>query len=217
MIKLYIFLFISFQLGSISYAQQSSLTIGLGKPLQTTSRTDISGSPYMFDEFQKGQLITQGGRSLSNVAIRYDIVSQSVEYLTDNQVYDITDSVAQFQYIDSTSEKNKFLKLKPAGAKASFYKVIVPGKYALLKKFEISITSDEDWFTKKISKKYVKKEDFYLLEGGKVSKLGTSKKAITALFKDNADLKAVVNSDNVDARSENSLVSFFQKINSLSN
>ena len=195
---------------STSRAQQSSLTIGLGKPLESHSSVDITGSPYLTADFHSSQVTTPGNHTLTGVQLRYNVYSQTIECMVNNQIFDVTDSVSSFNYTDSVMQVNTFFKgAAPINAKSIYFKILVKGNFSLLKSYEAEITSDEDWYTKKVTKKYVTKSDYFLFAGNKVTKLGTSKKSFITAFNNDPVVKDQLNKETPDFKDESSLINFF--------
>jgi hypothetical protein len=197
-------------------AQQASLTIGLGKPLETRSSSAIAGSPYLNSNFQNCEVLTPGNHTLTNVPLRYNIYTQALEYMVNNQAYDVTDSVMRFSYTDSAMQVNTFLK--PAAffsknGKTIYYKLLVKGNYSLLESYQAEITTDEDWYTKKLTKKYIIKSEYFLLEGNKLTQLGTNKKSFMAAFNNNSTIREQVDKQTPDFKDESSLITFFKVLN----
>jgi len=199
---------------SISRAQQS-LTIGLGKPLTTHSTNDIIGSPYLTENFQNGEVTTPGNHTLTGIQLRYNIYDQTVECMVNNQVFDVTDSVTSFSYTDSAMQVNSFFKpatFSSKNAKTIYYKSLVKGNFSLIKSYEAEITSDEDWYTKKVTKKYVIKSDYFLFADNKVTKFGTSKKSFITAFNNNPAVKGQLDKGTPDFKDESSLINFFKAL-----
>ncbi len=202
-ISLFLFTF------SISKAQQASLTIGLGKPLTSHSATDAAGSPYLTNNFQNSEVTTPGGHTLPNVPLRYNVYDQTIECMINNQVYDVTDSVMRFSYTDSVMQVNIFFKQI---GKTIYYKLLVKGNYSLLKIHQAEIASDEDWYTKKVTKKYVIKSGYLLFDGSKAIPIGTSKKSFMAAFNNSPVINEQFDKNTPDLKNESSLIDFFKEL-----
>lgn len=200
---------------SISRAQQSSLTIGLGKPLTTHSVTDVSGSPFLTDSFQNSDVTTPGGHKLSNVPLRYNVYDQTIEYMVNSQIYDVTDSITRFSFTDSLTRINTFIKpvFLSKNGKTFYYKILVEGNSSLLKSYAAEITTEEDWYTKKITKKYVTKSEYFLLADNKVTKLGTNKRSFIEAFNNDPKVKVQLDKQAPDFKNETSLIHFFEGLN----
>ncbi len=194
---------------SISKAQQASLTIGLGKPLTSRSATDAVGSPYLTPNFQSCEVITPGNHTLTNLPLRYNVYDQTIEYTINSQVYDVTDSVMRFTYTDSVMQVNTFFK---QNGKSIYYKLLVKGNHSLLKNYQAEISSDEDWYTKKITKKYITKSEYFLFDGTKITQLGTSKKSFMVAFNNSPVVKEQFDKETPDLKDESSLINFFKAL-----
>lgn len=200
---------------SSSYAQQASLTIGLGKPLKTHSAYDASGSSYFSENFQNSEVVTPGGQTLTSVPVRYNIYDQTIECMINGQITDITDSVRSFSYTDSLMRVNTFFKPAISFSKNDkrFYQLLVKGNFSLLKSYRAEITSDEDWYTKKITKRFIIKSDYFLLSSNRITELGTTKKSFIAAFNNNPSIKDKIEKVHPDLKSEPSLIDFFKELN----
>lgn len=209
-------LFIFFGLSS-SYSQQAPITFGLGKPLELNKNAGVSGSPYLLPDFQKSELVTPGGRSLNNVQLRYNIYNQTIECSVDQQVYDVSDSIARFHFVESFEYPNIFIRIKSPQIKkpqAQFFEIIYKGKVSLVKAIELDISSGVDWYTKKAVKKFVIKSEYYALVNNELSKLGTNKKSVLNALGNSAKAKGYIDANNdVDFLSDTSLTKLFQYLN----
>ncbi|WP_342646871.1 hypothetical protein [Mucilaginibacter sp. CSA2-8R] len=191
-----------------AFGQQSALFLSLGKPLATKKSTATSGSSYLSDEFKKAEVLTNSGKKLPDLPLRYDILNQRVEYSTDNNVYDVTDSVRSFTFDASENHTGKFVKYNsPDGKVSGFLEEIYTGKTNLYKLNTIKKTSEENFYTKQVTQKYTPNNIYFASSGDKFTKIGTSKKDFLNAFKGNQKVKAFLNSTDVDLNSDNSIIS----------
>lgn len=200
------FFFLLLFFAATAFSQQSALFTGLGKPLKNQKSGSTLGSPYLNDEFEKANVITSSGNSLKDLPLRYDISYNHIEYATENNIYDITNSVNAFTLKASENHTGKFIKLKNTDSKISgFLELVYNGNIRLYKLNSIKVISEENFYTKNITKKYVTSNIYYIASGDKFTKIDSSKKDYLNAFKSNEKVRAFLNSTDVDFNSDNSL------------
>lgn len=199
---------------TILFAQ--NLTVGSsGMPLRALKGHDEKGSPYLNEQFIKSDVMTLNKTTFPDRAIRYNVVNQKVEYLNDDLVYEIQDSLSSFKITDSTGRRHTFER-KIMNKKPYFFEPLAVGKVSLLKRYNAVNRSSEDWYTKKKVVAIVHTVDYYILKGNDLEKFSASKKNILDLFSDKSEqVKTFINNNSEDLKSDDSLKGVFEYYNTL--
>jgi hypothetical protein len=191
-----------------------NVTIGVsGTPLRALKTQNEKGSPYFNDQFAKSDVVTKGGKAISLAEVRYNVLKQQIEYLNNDVVYDVQDSILSFKITD-TIGKVHLLEKKQLNNKPYFFEVLAPGKIALLKHYTAKTSSSEDWYTKKKVVTIVHDTIYFVMKNDVIEKFSPSKKNILALFADRQEqIKAFMNNNATDLKSDESLKPLFAYYN----
>ena len=150
-IKKALFIFFVTLTSTVLYAQDWSLEVNDIRDYHrminhgskvTNSYADIKGSPYFFEDFRKGSVITKNGKKY-NGEFRYDLYADQIEFKLDGDVYwianpelmeyiKIDDKLFVYYDKDMTDSKNGF-----------YYQVLVMGECKLLYRKGINLKEAE--------------------------------------------------------------------------
>ena len=139
-----------------------------------------------------------------------------LECSVDQQIYNISDSIARFHFVESFEYPNIFIRIKSPQIKklqAQFFEIIYQGSISLVKAIDVNISSNEDWYTKKTVKKFVIETEYYAFVNNELSKLGTNKKSVLNALGNSAKAKSYIDTNDVDFLSDTSLTKLFQYLN----
>ncbi|QJD97009.1 hypothetical protein HH214_14595 [Mucilaginibacter robiniae] len=214
--KTFLLLLTSFLYLPVAFAQQPSpLFMSLGKPLRTQKGVNMSGSAYLNNDFQTATVTTTSGKQLKNLQVRYDMLNQRVECNMDNNLYDITDSVSKFDILSGMeNHTGKFIKVKNQDLKTpGFLELVYADKVSLYKLNSVKIASQEDFYTKKVTKSYVPSSTYFVTVDDTFKKVGSTKKDFQTAFKGNDRVKSVLNADDLDLKTDVSGVALGEAIN----
>lgn len=191
-------------------AFSQNITVGeTAKPLLTTKNTGYTGSPYLNDQYTTSKIVTTSGKNLDVPSIRYNLLSQQLEFLSQGEINAVQDSVKTFTMIDSAGKTKEFVKI-PAEKVQHFFEVAVPGKVSLLKYYTAKKETAVEFYTKKQTKTIKKEITWFYGKEGKAEKLGTSNKNILTAFGDQQDkIKAYLKENSPELKNEADLVALF--------
>jgi len=150
-IKKALFIFFVTLTSTVLYAQDWSLEVNDIRDYHrminhgakvTNSYADIKGSPYFFEDFRKGSVITKNGKKY-NGEFRYDLYADQIEFKLDGDIYwianpelmeyiKIDDKLFVYYDKDMTDSKNGF-----------YYQVLVMGECKLLYRKGINLKEAE--------------------------------------------------------------------------
>jgi len=199
---------------NLSFSQ--NLTTGSpGQPLRVNNKEISEGSPYFTSTFSPSTIHTTGKKELKLKALRYNVYSQQLEYLDNNLVYAVQDSIAAFSIPDSAGKSQTFIKSK-VNNKDLYLQEVVTGKADLLKLYTAKPSTSEDWYTKKKTKTIVHSIKYYSRKDGVTKEITKSEKEILSIFSDKQQaVKAYLTNSKTDFKSETDLTALFSYYNSL--
>ena len=70
----------------------------------TSGSDDVHGSPYLYEEWNKGSLILVDGRTFDNYLFRYDAFHQTLHFKAGNDSLEVIDPVAEFTLLSSQKD-----------------------------------------------------------------------------------------------------------------
>lgn len=202
---------------SSGHAFSQNLTVGAsGTPLRELKRRDELGSAYFNTQFLASDVVSAGGKRFSLAALRYNLLNQQVEYLDDDVVYQVQDSLLSFRVIDNLG-KSHLMEKKVMDNKPLFLETIAKGKVALFKRYTAKSTNTEDWYTKKKVTTIVPEVAYYVSNGDNLERFSANRKNVLTLFSDKGEqIKTFLNKNGTDFKSDDSLKDLFSYYNSLS-
>ena len=101
-----------------------------GRIISSNNYTDVDGSPYLPNEWSEGSITLKTGKNIAYNALRYNIITGSLEFNYTGKPYDVTNSMREF-----TLGTMKFRNGFPATEKQnteSYYQILYDGKQKLL-------------------------------------------------------------------------------------
>jgi hypothetical protein len=213
--NLYLIIVISLLSSLMAFSQQQTLFMNLGKPLTTQKGINTNGSAYLNAEFQEATVTTTDGKELKGVDIRYNILNQHIEYSSGDNAYDITDMVSKFNMLSAIeNHTGKFTKIQTFDMKApSFLELVYTDTIGIYKLNTLKVESEEDFYTKKVVKKYVPSNTFYILSNNTFQKIGSTKKDFQSAFRRNERTKSILESSDFSFSADTSVIALGKAIN----
>jgi hypothetical protein len=212
--KTKLFLALSLTLATSFAFAQSLMRDGAGKQILSTGAAKESlGSPYLNKSFVKSQVVTVSDKKMDVEALRYNVLTQDVEYQDRVATYAVQDSLKSFTLPDSSGKVLTFVR-KKVNSEDGFYEVVVPGKIELLKRYTAKPETSTDWYTKKEVKAIKQQATYYASKDGKIEKVGTSAKSLLTLFADKKGAVATyIKEQSPDLKTETGLADVFKIYN----
>jgi hypothetical protein len=106
---------------------------------ETKQFSDIDGSPFLYDDWYKGRIVSVDGAVLENALIKYEAYSEYLVYMLDNKTYDISSGLRSFTLypgVDGMKDSLLFRCGYPPvdnNTGKTCYEVLADGRAALLK------------------------------------------------------------------------------------
>ncbi len=199
------------------YTKNKFITEG-GK--YTLTEKDISGSPFLNDEFIKGSIFTVQRLKYVDVPLRYNIYNDNLEFKNPNN--EIL-ALATPEIVEKAVIGNTILAYLPylqAGkTKKGFFVVLEEGKASLYSKPGVVFreATPPGAYQEAEPAKFAKRpDDFYIRIGTGQAQIIGSKKDLIAAFPDNRDkVESFISKNKIKINKPDSLKELFKYYNSL--
>lgn len=174
-----------------------------GKPVFEKSFIDISGSPYLYEEWTRGNVELENHQIFNDLALKYNTYTDEVYYKDpENGGYmSFVVPVKKFD-LDKNGEReiyaNGFPKINNFSDK-TYYQILADGKVKLLFKKYKTLVESKDYNSATSSKSFTTETDYYLFKDNKIERIRPSKKEFLTLFKDKEEqIKAYQKKEVID-------------------
>lgn len=208
-----------------SQSEQSEVTsedlrdLVSGKVVPEIRKTEIIGSPYLFDKFREGSLELYNGSKTEVFLMNFNIHDEWVEYLDGNSIIAIgLDRVKSFEFYNQNKVQvfrkgYSSKKLDPS----EFVEVLAAGKATLLLKQEVNLHENIASYGSATKKnEYRDNQRYYIHKGNKTIYLKRLReRTILRELGNSNELKRYIKEKNLDMRSIadiTQLVNYYNKI-----
>jgi len=184
-----------------------------GTPLAGQSYTDVKGSPYLSEDFQKGDVILVSGRKYENMDIKYDAFLKKIVFLDskDGESKYFDAPVGSFSF-KSASNQQYFFR-NPDG---NFFELLSSGKISLWKSVSKSMVDDRPYGSTKAQKIINTNIFYYAGDMGSLKKLKNDKKSILEMFPGKSvEVEGFIKNKGLNPKNEEELVKIFAYYNNL--
>lgn len=187
---------------------------------RTLTENNISGSPYLNDEFVNGSIYTVQKLQYNDIPLRYNIYNDDLEFKTPE---DVVQALSTPEIVERAVFGNTQMVYSPyllAGKNRNgFFVVLEEGKLSLYAKPGIIYREATAAAAYKEAEppKFVKKSDeYYLRFGTKQAEIIGNKKELIAAFPDNQDkIKSFISKNKIKTNKPESLKELVKYYNSL--
>lgn len=209
---------------SLRSSAQSTVNTGWqGHEYATKQFSDIDGSPFLYDEWYRGKIISPQGLVLDGIMIKYEAYSETIIYLSGGKTFEVSDGAETFVIYPATDGMKDSLFFRggyPAvdlNTPKTFYEVLADGKLALLKTHKKVTGLSQQNALASNKREFILQEDLYLARKGQAPmKVTKDKDALLAHFADKKDeLAAWLGKNKVNLKKEDGLVELVKYYNSL--
>ncbi|NBA88706.1 hypothetical protein GVN16_23230 [Emticicia sp. CRIBPO] len=184
-----------------------------GIPLSGQAYIDVKGSPYLEDDFRKGDVIMASGRKFENMDIKYDILAKKVVFI------DTKDGESKFfnaPVVSFSFKLGEFSRYFFRSVDGNFYELLTNGKVPLWKGTAKSIIEDRPYGTTKAQKIINTNTYYYTGDVASPKKMKADKKSIVELLKDkSAEVEGFIKKEGLNPKNEEELVKIFAYYNNL--
>jgi len=173
---------ISFLTTSLIYAQTSQEEI-TSEDLRNLVRydviegvqaTEVIGSPYLFDDFEKGVITLVDGKNTANLQINFNIYENRVEFSDAGSIIAVDNRMVDRFAFNHTGNEMEFARGFDSRRldNSDFVHVLVDGRVKLLKKYEVSFQENVATYGTATQKdEYISNERYYIHEDGETNHL----------------------------------------------
>jgi hypothetical protein len=185
-----------------------------GKPISLRNYTNVTGSPYLNDTWNKGSIITESGKTFVDIQLKYNIVEDVIYFNSDkNEPKLFVEPVKSFEFDNDGIRKN-FSNGFPDVDNfnySTYYQILYKGaKASLLYKNSKYITEAKAYGSATIEKKFTDNSSYYILRNGSMEKFKPSKKEILALFNDKSnEVNSYLKKSDIDFKNNADLAKVF--------
>jgi len=191
-----------------------------GQLVSYNKYTKIKGSPYLYDVWLHGEVVTNDGKTYKKMLIKFNTEKDELIF-----VYEPTDVPEKFAdpirmfTIHAETDRvfvNQFPKVDKQNA-MSYYEVLVAGNTMLLKRHkEILESSRNEWTRASTDGVYSNRDAYYLYKDSQMLPLNLNKNSILKLLADkSSDVNAYADSQKVNFEQEGDLIKLLNYYNTL--
>jgi hypothetical protein len=195
-----------------------------GVPIRTISGyTDVSGSPFLSDQWVKGMVKLVDGRTYKDVLLKYDQLKDEL-YFQDKKKDTLifVDPVREFkvEYAANDEMHEKLFrngyKNIPNSTENSFFEVLSDGTAQLLKRTTKSISESKEYNSTTVVKHFDENVKYYIIVSEKVIPVKRDKKSIlAALTNKQPQLESFMRTNNINLKNDEDLSKLMAYYNSL--
>ena len=192
-----------------------------GRPLFERRYTDVQGSPYLTDDWQKGAVKFSNGQIHKDVDLKYDQAAEQLIFKGEKGApLTFIHPVKEFTLLKNNGTgvivfRNGY---KPVDGAASntFYQVLTDGETALLKRSFKKIQENKPYNSATTVKTFVDVNDYYLVKNGSLIKVKRDAKDILPNLTDyTTELQTFIKKNRLNLKSEADLILLITYYNSL--
>lgn len=194
-----------------------------GKAMPSKNYVNVEGSPYLTDDWVKGDIMLANGRNYNDVSLKYDMSDGQLYYQTKpEETLVFIDLVKEFKVpvmVNSKKIEKLFRSGYPAvtgGTEKSFYEVVGDGKTQLLKQNIKTISEYKEYNSSTITKKFDDNIKYFLFTNGKLIPVKKDKKSIlTAIGDKQPEMEAYIKTNNLNLKNDEDAAKLIIYYNSL--
>jgi len=181
--------------------------------MKMIDKKQIEGSPYLDKAFKPALIVKTDQSEIRNMALRYNIYENTMEFKQKETVLFIVDPVTISKIV--FADRIFVYALYRAGGKTrlSYFQVLNEGKYQLLKKYSTTFKAPE--LKSDSPAKFVTQQPEYFLryKNGMAHSISSRKKLIKVLQPVSEDIIDFIQREKINVRNETELINTLQFIN----
>lgn len=160
-----------------------------GRVLRQTNYSDVSGSPYLFQDWSKGTVTFKDGKASDKVELKYDQMSDILLFKNSTGAeMEVADPIKEFVISDPKLGTSRIFRhdFKPVDDynEQSFYEVLYDGSVKFTKKVKKSIMTEREYNASTDTKKIIEKPVFFIVKDNQPILVNKNEKAILAAIGD---------------------------------
>ncbi len=191
-----------------------------GAPIKAKKIENVTGSPYLYENWASGKVKTVSGRTFKDLELKYDVIDDRVIFKnSDGSSMYFSEPIAEFELKLADGKTETFISGLPAGEKItnkSILQCVAPGKIGLYKKHSMNMIASKGYGAQNVSETYNASSSYYTLIGDKWTKISPSKKSVIALLPSKeAEISSYIKNEKIDFKQDGDLNKLFSYINTL--
>jgi len=181
--------------------------------------SEISGTPYLNNEFKKGTVLTSSGTLLDNYLLRYNMYDDQIEYIQEGVVYELAPkSLVKRAEFDGLIFV--YIKYKNKGnSSEGFCEVLVEGKASLYRKHKIKFIPPAQGlpYNESNPAHFAQPEEYFYVSTGypHVSNLINNKELSKILIDKKSETDLFISKNKLSVKKGEDLIKIFKYYNSL--
>ena len=191
-----------------------------GRPIAVNKYSKMKGSPYLYDDWLHGEVVTNDGKVYKKMLIRFNTEKDELTFVYDKaeEPQRFADPIRMFT-IHAESDRvfaNQFPKVDRQNT-ASYYEVLVPGTAMLLKRHREILESTRDEMTRASTVGiYTNRDTYYIFRDNQMQLVKTTRNGVVKLLDDKAaDITAYADRQNINFEKEDDLKKLLNYYNTL--
>lgn len=196
-----------------------------GRPMYQKTEYRIEGTPYYFDEYYWGDVISVSGKEYKNVRIKFNLLEHHLQFITDDGTEMIATSpvkAIRFSSLPAGKDSSKAVTLISGSGvlnapDAVIYEVLDSGKASLLKKITLSYRDEKKYGEAGITRHFERKEnEFFILLNNEYKKVEKKNEFFLTLLHDRSkEIEDFINKNRLNCRSIKDIQQLIRYYNSL--
>jgi|GEM_PF-297804 len=191
-----------------------------GRPVDVNKYAKVKGSPYLYDDWLHGEVVTNDGKAYKKMLIKFNTEKDELifVYETTDEPQKFADPIKMFT-INAEQDRvfeNGFPKIDRQSNK-SYYELLVQGPTTLLKRHREVLQDGIDDVSRAITDGvYTKFNSYYIFKNNQMQLLKLNKNSILKLLADkSADVTAYADSQKIDFEQEEDVKKLINYYNTL--
>lgn len=209
-----------------SYAQQPGVNFSANSEGLTVNGDlykDMNGSPYLFNDWVKGNIQLDDGTIYNNLNLKYDQVRELLIFLADDNTSKRFSAPVKAFTLTNADDKewpritfrNGF-KAIDGGNEKTYYEVLADGNTQLLKRTAKKIVDERAPGSLIISKQISATTRYYVNKGDRIIKIKKDKKSILEALSDkSSELETYIKHNNLNLKEDADLIKLIEYYNTL--
>lgn len=148
---------------------------------QQSIYSELSGSPYLSNDWIKGTIILGDGKVVDNLDIKFDQFTDAILYKNDKgEELEVAEPVKEFKVNIKNTDRLFRSGFKPAGnnTETNFYEVLVDGNLKFVKRLKKEIMTTRDYNATSDTKSVTEKISYYIVKDNQPILVSKNEKVI---------------------------------------
>lgn len=183
-----------------------------GTPMTGQVYMNIKGSPYLLENWEKGNVIMASGQRFEGLELMFDQVANQVLFKdSKGEVKAFNQPIISFT-IGEEAQKHYFAK----GIDGVFYERLISGKVNLWKKNHKTLIDEKPYGSATVQRNVLNNTTYYVGELAQLTKIKNDKKSVVQIMSDRAsEVEEYIKEQKLNPKNEADLFRIFLYYNGL--